>query len=92
MIPNRVRITSKVSYEIVYQDIIQNDPDCMGLCDPNKHIIFIQIGLSKKQLYKTFIHELTHAWNFEFELGISHESIYLLEDAILKTLTLNKWV
>lgn len=92
MLPNQIRIKSKISYEIVYQDEIKNDPDCVGLCDPNNRHIYIKNGLSKTELRKTLLHELCHAWCFEYHINIPHESIYKLEEAILKTLTLNKWI
>ena len=91
-LPNKIRIKTKVAYEIVFQDVIKSDLNCLGFCDGNKHIIYLKNGLSKKELKKTFLHEVFHAWCFEYNINIPHESIYLLEDAVLNTLSLNKWI
>lgn len=92
MLPNAVRIKAKTSYQIVYQDEIANDPDCVGLCDPNSKLIYIKKNLKKTELKKTFIHELCHAICIEYEIKIAHESIYNLEEALLKVLSLNRWI
>lgn len=89
-LPSRIRIKRNISYEIVYQDVIKGDEDCLGMCDPNTRHIYIKTGISKTDLKKTIIHELFHCWESEYEIKISHESIYKLEDAVLKFLTLNK--
>lgn len=92
MLPSRVRLKSKVSYEIVYQDLIKDDPNCLGLCDPNNRHIYIKNGLSKNLEIQCFIHEWLHSAENEFKIKLSHESIYKLEEAIFKFLTLNKYI
>jgi hypothetical protein len=92
MLPNQVRIKPRVTYEIVYQDVIKNDPNCLGLCDPNTRHIYIKTNQSKQNIIKCFIHEWLHSAEAEFDIKIPHESIYKLEDAIYRFLTLNKFI
>lgn len=54
--------------------------DDYGLCVSHDCII-IRKGLSKRETYKTLIHELHHAFEFEAGKKISHKTIYLLEKA-----------
>jgi hypothetical protein len=90
-IPNYVRIKARVKYEILWADVIKEDPDCMGICDPQKRQIIIKNGLSESEELKTFIHEVSHAVCIEYDIDIPHRSIYLLEDAVIKLCRLNKW-
>ena len=92
-IPSRVRIKKGVHYEIVFQDRIQDDADCLGFCDGNTRIIFLKNGQNENELRKSLIHEILHALTFEYpKLKIPHSAIYELEDPILRLLVLNKWV
>lgn len=77
---------------MVYQDVIKNDPNCLGMCDPNTKIIYIKNGQSKSAEIKCFLHEWLHSAEAEFEIKIPHDSVYKLEDAIYKFLTLNKFI
>ncbi|NDD53353.1 hypothetical protein EBZ39_05685 [bacterium] len=92
-IPSRVRIKKGIHYEIVFQDVIRNDPDCLGFCDGDARIIYLKTGQSEKELLKSLIHEILHSLTFEYSnLKISHSAIYELEDPILRLLILNKWI
>jgi Zn-dependent peptidase ImmA (M78 family) len=56
-------------YQVKY--VILND--VMGLCDPNKHMIYIHKFLSKKDKELVLYHELGHA--LLFEIGLQQTSI-----------------
>lgn len=68
-------------------------PDCgpedIGLCDPGSRTIYIKKGLTKALLFRTVVHELLHAIEFELEIKISHKLVYQLEKAIVDTLLMN---
>lgn len=91
-IPSRVRIKRGVRYEIVRQTEIDGKPDTLGLCDPNTRHLYIKSDLSKTEEIKTYIHEMLHALEAEWDIKIPHESVYRLEEAIYKFLTLNKLI
>jgi hypothetical protein len=91
-LPPKVRIKSKVSYEIVYSDLISDCDKTLGECRPVEKQIVIKSGLSDTETVKTFIHEVFHAMDFEYGLELKHKSVHALEEAILKLLKLNKWM
>lgn len=88
-IPPSIRIKARVTYEVVYSDLIKDDPNCVGYCDPDTHQIILRNGLSETELAKCFIHEVLHALEFEYGLPLPHRLVYKLEAAIFKFLVLN---
>ena len=54
----------------------------IGLCDSGNKVIHIQKGLSKEETLQTFIHEVIHSMEFEYNIKISHRSVYKFETAI----------
>jgi hypothetical protein len=61
----------------------------MGDCDSGKKLIRIRMGLSAKERLSTYIHEVLHAMEFEYEIPIKHEMVYELETAITDFLIAN---
>ena len=90
-IPSSIRIKRNIKYDIVYQDLIKDDPTCLGLCDPNTRMIHLKNGQSEKETFKTFTHELIHIGEFEYNIKISHKDVYKLENFIFNILKLNEF-
>lgn len=91
-LPSAIRLKKGVSYEILRQDEIDSDPNCMGICNATARIIIIKSNLSDTQALETLIHELLHAITFEFGIKIPHSLIYAIERPIIRILKLNKWI
>ena len=91
-IPSSIRIKRNIKYDIVYQDLIGGDPNCLGMCDPNTKHIYIKNGLSKREELKTYIHECAHSLFDENNIKISHRDVYKIEEALYRLLTLNKFI
>lgn len=93
-IPSRIRIKKNSKpYEIVWQDVVQGDPDCMGFADGNAKTITLKTGMSPDDTLETLVHEILHVFTFEYSrLKIAHTLIYKLEKPIVNLLRLNKWV
>jgi hypothetical protein len=91
-IPSKIRLKKGVEYQIVRQDLIDDDPSCLGICNGLTKTIIIKTGLSDRLTLETLIHELLHAICFEFEVKIPHKLIYALEAPIIKILKLNGWI
>ena len=53
-----------------------------GLTDPNKFEILICKGMTRKETFKTFIHELLHVMEFTEDLPIPHKLVYKIEEAM----------
>lgn len=58
------------------------DRDSVGLCDPAKKEVVIKYGQGRKDLLKTFIHEIIHAFETEYDFELEHKHVYALEEAI----------
>jgi len=91
-VPHKIRITSKISYEILYADVIKDDPTCHGHCCPEKKQIILKNGLSDSNIAKALIHEIIHCAEFETKTPIPHKITYALEEGFYKMLKLNKWI
>lgn len=90
-IPPRIRIKARVFYEIVWQEKIADDDHCLGLCDLDKKIIYLRIGMSEAETFKTLLHETLHAISAEHDFELPHKTVYALEDAIFRVLKLNSF-
>jgi len=89
-IPARLKIKNRVVYEIVWVDSFK-DPDVLGECRFDVRQIALKKGQSQRETFKTFVHEVIHAMEFEREIKIAHKAIYQLEDAIFYLLFHNDW-
>lgn len=90
-IPPKVRITARTSYDVVTQDLIADDPNCLGLCDFDKRTIYLATRLSERERLKTFVHECLHALSAEHGFDLPHRTVYALEECLVKMLKLNGW-
>lgn len=71
------------SYEVrVVKRIPGENPDCHGLCDFGRKIIWIRSNQSPKGLFRTFLHEVLHAMSHEFSFKLNHPTVYSLEIAL----------
>lgn len=90
LIPPRIRITSKVTYEVVYIKEFK-DSDIMGETRHWSKQIVLGDNQTDKEKIETLIHELIHAISDENDLGITETQVHALEKGIIKLLTLNKF-
>jgi len=88
-LPQKLRITSKVSYELLYL-LEFNDNKTLGECRPNEKQIVVVSGQPTTELTKTYIHELLHALSFEYNINLTEAQVQKLEVAIYNFLRLNK--
>ena len=93
LIPSTTRITSKVSYEVVF---IDNFPDekQVGECRQNPSQIVIKNGESDTETWATYIHEVLHALSFEYgeKNPLTETQVLWLEKAVKNFIRLNKLV
>jgi Zn-dependent peptidase ImmA (M78 family) len=90
-LPHKIRITSKVSYELAWVDRF-DDETCVGECRYDRKQIAMKRGQSEVEQFRTLIHELFHAVAHECDIEIPHKAIYGLEHAIERVLKLNGWM
>lgn len=82
--PKKVYITNE-AYKVVFSKTMKD----FGETDPNKRIIRIRAGMSKRETFTTFIHEMLHALHFEHDFKLKHKQVYWLEKAIFELLVDN---
>lgn len=91
LIPNRVRITRDLSYEVLFVDEFADRPKVLGECRPNEKQIVLKNGQSDTEMYKSYLHELFHALSFEYEgMNLTEKQVELLEEAFYRYERLNK--
>jgi len=57
----------------------KNTDTTLGLCDPSSLVIFIKLGQGRSETLSTFVHELFHLLEFEYDIEIPHKLITKLE-------------
>lgn len=92
-IPSKVRITSKVSYEVVFIDAFKDECQ-VGECRYNEKQIVIKNGLSDTETWSTYLHEVTHALSFEYghKFPLTENQVIWIEKGIKNFLRLNNLV
>ena len=89
MIPNKRNIPRNICikdniWTVVFKNkIIEHNIECDGLCDPSTYTIYIRTKQSKTETFATFLHELFHAIEFEYDFQMKHSHIYKLEYAMV---------
>lgn len=91
-IPSKIRIKARISYEVLFSDLIKDDQKCLGIADPNTRQIIIKNGLSETETTKAFIHECLHAIEYEYTEGVPHKFIEAYEEGVFKVLKLNGYI
>lgn len=76
--PNEFKLKGK-RIKVKFEVIIANDPDCLGLYDPNNRTITLKEGLCGELLASTFTHELLHAIEDVYKFRIKHTTVEKLE-------------
>lgn len=66
-----------------------DDRSTLGECDPSEKEIRIRLGQSHNERFKTFLHEILHALEFELDLKITHRQIEQLEEPLAQFLSDN---
>jgi Zn-dependent peptidase ImmA (M78 family) len=94
LIPNRVRITKDISYEVVYIDEFTGESGYQyGECRYEAKQIVLNKNQPPTELLKTFIHEYFHAVSFETKgLELTEKQVRLLENSIFRSIKLNGWI
>lgn len=89
--PREVRVRD-ATYRVRFARRIPGEPaDTVGLCDSgDDKTIWIKMGQSPRDRFKTYIHETTHALCDEWRLpDVTHRLIYALEEPLLRLLVDN---
>lgn len=88
-LPNVIRITNKVSYELLFIDEFP-DGKTFGECRFNTKQIIINKNQSNTEMLKTVIHETIHAIALENDINLTESHVVGLEKGLFRVLKLNK--
>ncbi len=93
-IPKKVKLTGKNTWDVILADHFpkHGDDQTVGYCDDENKILFVYMHQTKKQKMCTFIHELIHAMELEYDFKLTENQVKKLEVAVYKVLKLNKWL
>jgi hypothetical protein len=90
LIPDRIQIKPKSWYDVVYKPAIEYlDNECHGLTDFDKKLILMNIEQSSRLRVVTYLHEVLHAFSYEYKLGLSEKQILQIEKALYYVLKEN---
>jgi hypothetical protein len=87
--PKTIEVRDEVYQVRIVGHIPGEEKGTFGLCDPAERIIWLRKGQSRKGLMRTFIHELLHAIESEYNVKLKHKRINILEGAIVDFLVDN---
>lgn len=59
---------------------------CVGLAEPSEQVIYVKLGQDPEERLKTFLHELLHAIEYEYDISMPHRLIHKLEDPLARFL------
>ena len=79
-------------WKVRYAEVIKKQPMCQGLCIPHRREILIKLSLSPRERVITFMHELLHAIDYEYDLKIPHALVYGLEEPLANFFIENGWI
>jgi hypothetical protein len=77
--PKKLHVRQEI-YRVIFTSRL--DKDTLGITDSGDRTIRIKLGMSRRQTFRTFIHEVLHALEFEFGIKIKHKSVYKYSKAI----------
>lgn len=62
--------------------LVKNPENVMAATCAETQTIEIVYGLSRKELLETFLHEVMHAIEYEYDINIPHDVIYKMEPGL----------
>lgn len=65
---------------------LEMDSNDTGACCPADHTIYIKMGQTPVERFKTFVHELIHAAEYEWQIDMPHKIVEDLEEPIYRIL------
>lgn len=77
------------TYSLKYVPSVLGEKNTLGLCDPNEKELQIKVGQTRSQLLRTFIHEIIHAIEDEYDFELDHAHVDKLERGIADFLMMN---
>lgn len=88
-LPNSIRITKSISYELVFIDNFPDNIKTLGECRFEAKQIVINKNQSNTETLKTILHEILHAVALENDITLSESQVVGLEEGLFRVIKLN---
>lgn len=66
-----------------YRLIFVKGLECCGITDSVARTVKIKAGLSPRETFATFVHEVAHCIEFEYNIAMKHKAVYKFERGLL---------
>lgn len=80
--PKRVKIGDNWYRVRVVKKIQGSSTKYAGMFYPNSRLICLLADQSDDELFKSYVHEVIHAFEDEYDIKIAHSGVYKFEEAI----------
>jgi len=77
--PDSVIIKDEIWSIRFCRSVPDEEPSTVGLCDPSEKTLWIKLGQGRYETFRTFIHEVTHAIEDEYDFTLRHEHVEKIE-------------
>jgi Zn-dependent peptidase ImmA (M78 family) len=89
-IPKKINLCGH-TYEVIYKkQILMDGRECYGLCDIDKHVIYLKTGMAETQRMDVLLHECIHAIEGIFGLNLTETAVNNLAIGLLSLIRENK--
>ena len=82
-------VVREVPWRVRFCRKVPDGPDLLGLCDPASQTIYIKLKQKPKDTFMTFVHEVLHIFENEYDFDIPHKIIEQLEKPIAEFMAEN---
>jgi hypothetical protein len=87
--PATLRIKRAIWHIIITNTLDFDGQTVFGLCVPRTRTIYIKKNLTMRLALRTFWHEVSHAFEYEYDLNLGHRKINKLEVALADLIRFN---
>lgn len=76
-------------WKVKFSNVIEGKKSLLGLCDPAIKTLHIRKNQGEDETFSTFMHEVLHGFENEYDLKIPHRTIYKLEKPLAEFFQMN---
>ena len=93
-LPNKTQYPKELiigdsEWKVKFCRVVDGNENLLGLCDPSVNTLSVKLKQDKMQTLLTFIHEVLHAMEAEYNFHLGEEKVLKLEKAIADFILVN---
>lgn len=89
-IPRKVKVGPYTYTVVRKREIKEEGKEMLGLCDREKHAIYMTSGMEKKKEKEVFLHECLHAIEDSYGISLGENKVNVLGLALMALIDDNK--